>query len=100
MKYILIGILVGIMLSYGAAKYILRNDSLTDFLRRFDRETKICISTNTREIYRGTIAEIWLSKPYYMYFLLLSMDPEKVNVVDGTINITIKASVWTEGKEE
>lgn len=100
MKYILIGILVGIMLSYGTAKYILRNDSLTEFLRRFDRSTKICISTNTREIYRGTIAEIWLSKPYYMYFLLLSMDPEKVNVVDGTINIIIRSSVWTEGKGE
>lgn len=99
MKYILIGILVGIMLSYGTAKYILRNDSLTEFLRRFDRETKICISTNTREIYRGTIAEIWIRKPYYMYFSLLSMDTKKVTVADGAVNIVIKSSVWTEGKE-
>ena len=100
MKYILIGILVGIMLSYGTAKYILRNDSLTEFLGRFDRSTKICISTNTREIYRGTIAEIWLSKPYYMYFSLFGMDTKKVNVVDGTINIIIRSSVWTEWKGE
>ena len=96
MKYILIGILVGIMLSYGTAKYILRNDSLTDFLRWFDRGTKICISTNTREIYRGTIAEIWIRKPYYMYFSLLSMDTKKIIVVDGVVNIVIKSSIWTE----
>ena len=99
MKYILIGILVGIMLSYGAAKYILRNESLTELLRRFDRSTKICISINTREIYRGTIAELWHSKPYYMYFSLLSMDTKKVIVVDGVVNIVIKSSIWTEGKE-
>lgn len=100
MKYLLIGLLVGIMISYGTAKYILRNDSLTEFLRRFDRSTQICISTNTGEIYLGTIAEIWHSKPHYMYFSLLSMDPEKVTVVDGVVNIIIKSSIWTEGKEE
>lgn len=100
MKYILIGLLVGIMLSYGTARYILRNDSLIDFLNRFDRSTQICISTNTREIYRGTIAEIWHSKPHYMFFSMLSMDPKKVTVVYGAINIVIRSSVWTEGKEE
>ena len=100
MKYLLIGLLVGIMLSYGTAQYILRSDSLTEFLRRFDRSTQICISTNTREFYRGTIAEIWHSKPHYMFFSMLSMDPKKVTVADGAVNIVIKSSVWTEGKGE
>lgn len=100
MKYLLIGLLVGIMLSYGTARYILRNDGLIDFLNRFERNTKICVRTNTGEIYRGTIAEIWHSKPHYMYFSLLIMDPKKVTVVDGAINIIVRSSIWTEGNRD